>query len=99
MFGINISDPPPTPRERELWAKAVESPHQLTEEEKLLVLEKADRATQIANAFQVSGLTPEELEEKALTQPVTLSYAECRFIKKGYYIKTATQQVPKRKAG
>ncbi|RFU36316.1 hypothetical protein B7463_g48, partial [Scytalidium lignicola] len=42
----------PTPQQRELWAKAVQTPGQLSEEERHLVLGRADRATQVANVFR-----------------------------------------------
>lgn len=83
-------DPPkdvyPTPLERELWAKAVQTPDQITEAERLIVLRQADLTTQIANALEVSGLTPEELENKALTSPELMTSEECLLMGNGYHI-------------
>ncbi|OBT80499.1 hypothetical protein VF21_00857 [Pseudogymnoascus sp. 05NY08] len=76
----------PTPLERELWAKAVQTPDQVTEAERLVVLRQADLNTQIANALEVSGLAPEELENKALTSPESMTFEECRLMRNGYHI-------------
>jgi hypothetical protein len=59
----------PTSLERELWAKAVQTADQLTAEERHSVLRQAGPAAQVANVFKVSGLTPEELQNRALTSP------------------------------
>jgi len=76
----------PFPNVRELWAKAVQTPDQLTAEERRSVLRQADPAAQVANVFKVSGLTPEELQNKALTSPESMTFEECRLIRNGYHI-------------
>jgi hypothetical protein len=58
----------------------------VTEAERLIVLRRADLTTQIANALEVSGLTPEELENKALTSPESMTFEECRLRGNGYHI-------------
>jgi hypothetical protein len=63
-------------QDRNLWHKATETPIQITEEERLCILGYVDLDTQVTNAFKVSGLTPEQLENKALTNPETLTEAE-----------------------
>ena len=76
----------PTDSDRELWRKATDTPGEITAEERLTILRRVDPATQVANALKVSGMTPEQLEEKARTQPDTLKEAECRLLTYGYHI-------------
>jgi hypothetical protein len=66
----------PTNQDRELWRKATKTPSQITEEERRRILGYVDRDTPVTNAFKVSGLTPEQLEIKALTSPETLTKAD-----------------------
>jgi hypothetical protein len=58
---------PPMPQDQELWVKAIANPDGLTEVEKRTLIRKADTAIQATNALKITGLTPEELENKALT--------------------------------
>ena len=76
----------PTDHDRELWRKATETPEEITAEERLTILRRVDPATQVANALKVSGMTPEQLEEKARTHSDTLTEAECRLLTDGYHI-------------
>ena len=73
-------------QDRDLWHKATEAPSQVTEVEKRRILGCVDRDTQVASAFKVSGLTPEQLENKALTNPETLTKAQCHLLQRGYHI-------------
>ncbi|OBT97635.1 hypothetical protein VE01_04541 [Pseudogymnoascus verrucosus] len=83
---MDIPDVFPTPRERELWTKALQTPDQVTEAEKVIILRLADVATQAASVFKVSGLTPGELQSKALTTPESLTEEECHLISNRYHI-------------
>jgi hypothetical protein len=76
--------PMPMNWDRDLWRKATETPSQITEEERRCILGYVDRDTQVANAFKISGLMPEQLENKALTNPETLT--ECHLLQRGYHI-------------
>jgi hypothetical protein len=76
----------PTDHERELWRKATETPNQITAEERHIILRLADPATQVANTLKLSGMTPEELENKFLTSPESTTYEQCRLIQHGYHI-------------
>lgn len=76
----------PTDQDRELWAKAGQSPDEPSEEEKLSALRLADPVTQAANALEVTGLTLEELQTKALTDSKSMTLAECQLIKDSYRI-------------
>ncbi|CZR65715.1 uncharacterized protein PAC_15615 [Phialocephala subalpina] len=76
----------PTDQDRELWTKAGQSPNELSEEEKLSALRLAKPATQATNTLKVTGLTLEELQTKALTDPKSMTLAECQLIKDGYRI-------------
>jgi hypothetical protein len=76
----------PTEQDRELWRKATETPDQITAEERRTIFRLADPATQVANALKVSGMTPEELENKFLTNPESTTYEQCRLIQDGYHI-------------
>ncbi|CAG8984152.1 hypothetical protein HYALB_00008153 [Hymenoscyphus albidus] len=78
----------PTPHLRELWLKATQTPDQVTDDERRTILRMVDRDTQVANALKISGLTPEELEKKLLTQPESLTEQECNLIQNGYHIWT-----------
>lgn len=83
---MNYPDVPPTPQERELWVKALQTPDQVTEAERLVILRQPDATTQAANCLEVSGLTPEELQDKALTSPHSMTHEECRLILDSYHI-------------
>ncbi|KFZ11325.1 hypothetical protein V502_07604 [Pseudogymnoascus sp. VKM F-4520 (FW-2644)] len=83
---MNYPDVPPTPQERELWAKALQTPDQVTEAERLVILRQPDATTQAANCLEVSGLTPEELQDKALSSPDSMTHEECRLILSSYHI-------------
>ncbi|KFX91927.1 hypothetical protein O988_07507 [Pseudogymnoascus sp. VKM F-3808] len=83
---MDCPDVPPTPLERELWVKALQTPDQITEAERLVILRQPDLITQVANSLKVSGLTPEELQNKALTSPELMTYEECRLIQNNYHI-------------
>lgn len=76
----------PTPQERELWVKALQTPDQVTEAERLVILRQPDATTQAANSLKVSGLTLEELQNKALTSPESMTPKECRLILDRYHI-------------
>ncbi|CAG8959762.1 hypothetical protein HYFRA_00001669 [Hymenoscyphus fraxineus] len=78
----------PTPHLRELWLKATQTPDQVTDDERRTILRMVDRDTQVSNALKISGLTPEELEEKLLTQPSAMTEQECNLIQNGYHIWT-----------
>jgi hypothetical protein len=81
---------PHMPQDRELWAKAVANPDQLTTLEKRTLLRKADPATQATNAatnaLKITGLTPEELDNKALTSGESMTYDEARLVQDGCHI-------------
>ncbi|OBT81186.1 hypothetical protein VE02_10128 [Pseudogymnoascus sp. 03VT05] len=83
---MDCPDIPPTPLERELWVKALQTPDQITEAERLVIFRQPDLTTQVANSLKVSGLTPEELQNKALTSPESMTSEECRLILNGYHI-------------
>jgi hypothetical protein len=76
----------PTPKDRELWAKAIANPDQLTVQEKRTLFRKADPATQATNALKITGLTPEELENKALTSSESMTYDEACLVQDGCHI-------------
>ena len=76
----------PRDHDRELWRKATDTPGEITAEERLTILRRVDPATQVANTLKVSGMTPEQLEEKARTQSDTLTEAECCLLTHGYHI-------------
>jgi hypothetical protein len=67
-------------------AKAIANPDQLTTLEKQTLLQKADPTTQATNALKITGLTPEELENKALTSSEAMTYDEARLVQDGYHI-------------
>lgn len=83
---MDCPDNRPTPLKRELWDKALQTPDQITEAERLVILRQPDLTTQVANSLKVSGLTPEELQNKALTSPETMTYEECNLILNSYHI-------------
>jgi hypothetical protein len=76
----------PTDQDRALWRKATETPSEITDEERRTILRLVDPATQVLNALKVSGTTPDQLEEKARTQPDSLTEAECRLLTHRYHI-------------
>lgn len=76
----------PTEHDRELWRKAIEKPGEITLEEKRAILGLVDPTTQLTNSLAVSGMTPDQLEEKARTQPETLTEKECYLIDEGYHV-------------
>lgn len=78
--GVQTPDIYPTSLDRELWAKAVQTPDQVTEAERLIVFRQPDLTTQVANSLKVSGLTPEELKDKALTNPESMTSKECNLL-------------------
>lgn len=75
-----------TDQDRELWRKAIKSPIEITQDHRRRILGYIDAETQVANAFKVSGLTPEQLEDKALNDPEALTKAEYDLIVRGYHI-------------
>jgi hypothetical protein len=83
---MDCPDIPPTPLERELWVKVLQTPDQITEAERLVILRQPDLATQVANSLKVSGLTLEELQNKALTSPESMTSEECRLVLDRYHI-------------
>lgn len=76
----------PTDAERSAWAKAIHDPTSLTPSEKLTALGLPDPETQETTTRQVTGLSVEQLQNKALTTPESLTLSECTFIQSGYRI-------------
>ncbi|TGO33455.1 hypothetical protein BHYA_0245g00080 [Botrytis hyacinthi] len=75
----------PTERDRELWRKAIQTPEAITDEERRIILGLVDSATQLSNCLRISGMTPDDLERKALAEPAFLTQDECRLIQYGYH--------------
>ena len=73
----------PTDHDRGLWAKAQQSPNEMTEEEKLMALRSLD-ISRAANTLKALGLTLDELQTKALTDPKSMTLMECDFIQHVY---------------
>lgn len=76
----------PTPQDRELWLKATQTPGEITDAERRIILRIADPETQLANSLSISGLTPEELEDKLFIRPESVTERECLLIQHGYHI-------------
>lgn len=75
--------PIPTNQDGDFWRKATDTPCQITEEERRRILRCVDWDTHVANAFKVSGLTPKQLENKALPSGGTVTEAECQLLQGG----------------
>ncbi|KAF7899411.1 hypothetical protein BELL_0097g00140 [Botrytis elliptica] len=76
----------PTEQDRELWRKAIQTPEQITEEERRNILGLVDPTTQISNCLEITGMSPDEFEKKVLQNPESLTMDECRLIQYGYHI-------------
>ncbi|TGO13164.1 hypothetical protein BTUL_0075g00090 [Botrytis tulipae] len=76
----------PTERDRELWRKAIQTPEQITDEERRNILGLVDPTTQLSNCLEITRMSPDEFEKKVLQNPESLTMDECRLIQYGYHI-------------
>ncbi|TGO47230.1 hypothetical protein BOTNAR_0536g00100 [Botryotinia narcissicola] len=56
----------PTERDRELWRKAIQTPEQITDEERRNILGLVDPTIQLSNSLEITGMSPDEFEKKPL---------------------------------
>lgn len=69
-----------------LWDKAIQSPAEISLEEKHQLMEWPPFAEMQANAHKHLGLSVADLIQKAATAPLSLTYPECRLIRDNFRI-------------
>lgn len=76
-----------------LWDKAVQAPAEISPEEKHQLLERPPLAVMQANAQKYLGKSVEDIIHKAASDPLSLTYPECRLIKDDFRILRALDQI------
>jgi hypothetical protein len=69
-----------------LWDKAIQSPAEISDDEKHQLMEWPPRAEMEAKALKYLGLSVDDLFQKAATAPLTLTYPECCLIKHNFRV-------------
>ncbi|KAJ5345368.1 hypothetical protein N7452_003372 [Penicillium brevicompactum] len=69
-----------------LWDKAIQSPAEISIDEKHQLMEWPPRAEMEAKALKYLGLSVDDLFQKAATAPLTLTYPECCLIEHHFRI-------------